>query len=207
MTIWIRSARLGAIVCAVVTLLSAAAHASEEEPETAGDQSASPFDDRIGWLAGCLAIKNHTLEPGTPATFIIFDLDNERLLDERILTKRVAGKILGKTRSGERCRALSEVTNGVNDDEDVSFYEVWFEGFETLDPGYIFGFGILGLEADKTDPIDMDGNGVADSFSVCNSSEGVNYYVWRGAPRQGEPIWRGYYNIGYELEGPSDCPE
>jgi hypothetical protein len=27
-----------------------------------------------------------------------------------------------------------------------------------------------------------------------------------GAPRQGEPIWRGYYNIGYELEE-SDCPE
>jgi hypothetical protein len=36
--------------------------------------------------------------------------------------------------------------------------------------------------------------------------EGVNYFVWRGAPRQGEPIWLGYYYLGYESEG-SDCQE
>ena len=202
-----RSARLIAIVCAIAILLGEHAHASGEPSKSADTRSAESYDDRVGYLAGCLAIKNRSLQPSTPVTFVIFDIDNERLVEERILTKRVTGKILGKTRSAERCHALSETTNGVNDNEDVSFYEVWFKGIETLDPGYVSGFGILGLEGKETDPIDLDGNGVADSFSVCNSLEGVNYFVWRGAPRQGEPIWHGYYNIGYELEGPSDCPE
>jgi hypothetical protein len=70
----------------------------------------------------------------------------------------------------------------------------------------IFGIGIIGIDPESAEPIDLDGNGVPDSFSVCNSLEGVNYFVWRGAPRQGEPIWRGYYYLGYELEG-SDCQE
>ena len=205
MTMRSRNSRFFAVVCAAVILLGADTGASEETPKPADDPSVVPFDDRIGWLSGCLAIKNHGLEPGTPMTFIIFDLDNERLLDERILTKRVAGRILGKTRSAELCDALHEITHGGNDSEDVSFYEVWFEDIETIDPNYIFGFGILGLDAD-TKSIDLDGNGVADSFSVCDSLEGLNYHVWSGAPRQGEPIWWGYYYLGYELEGPSDCP-
>jgi hypothetical protein len=180
-----RSARLIAIVCALAILLGEHAHASGEPSKSADARSAESYDDRVGYLAGCLAIKNHRIQPGTPATFVIFDIDNEQLVEERILTKRVTGKILGKTHSAERCRALSEITNGVNDNEDVSFYEVWFKGIETLDPGYVFGFGILGLKGKDTDPIDLDGNGVADSFSVCNSLEGVNYFVWPGAPASG----------------------
>ena len=194
-----------AFVCVAAIPLGAEARASQEAPKPADDPSVVPFDSRIGWLDRCLAIRNDALQRGAPMTFVIFDLDNERLLDERILTKRVAGRILGETRSAERCPALSEITNGGNDDEDVSFYEVWFEGIEAIDPNYVFGFGILGLDADATGPIDLDGNGVADRFSVCNSFEGLNYHVWSGAPRQGEPIWRGYSYFGYELEG-SDCP-
>ena len=39
--------------------------------------------------------------------------------------------------------------------------------------------------------------------TVCDGIDGVNYEVWRAAPRQGVPLWHGYDNLGYEVEGPS----
>jgi len=137
---------------------------------------------------------------------MIFDQDNPRMLDQRILTKRITGKIMGMTRSADHCPALSEISNGVNESGDLFFYEVSIERTPNIQPEYIFGFGILGLPPDNATPIDLDGNGAADSFTVCNTLEGVRFDVWKGSARQGEPLWEAYEHFGYELEG-SDCPE
>jgi hypothetical protein len=153
------------VICAAAILLAATAQASAAEPV---EEIGSPFDSRIGWFYGCLAIKSHTLEPGTPLTIVMFNED-EHLIEQRILGLRATGKILGKTHSREKCPALSEWKGGGNEREDVSFYTVALDDGPFTNPeDGIFGFGILGLDAD-TKPIDLDGNGVADSFSVCDS--------------------------------------
>ena len=97
---WIRSARLIAIVCAVAIFLGATARASEETTKPADEPSVSPLDARIGWLDGaCLVIKNPTLKPGTPVTFMIFDPDRTEFVAYGTFTYRAAGRIVGKTRS------------------------------------------------------------------------------------------------------------
>ena len=40
---------------------------------------------------------------------------------------------------------------------------------------------------------------------MCDGIHGVNQKVWQAAPREGEPLWHAYYNLGYEIEGPSEC--
>jgi hypothetical protein len=79
------------------------------------------------------------------------------------------------------------------------------EGIERIPPYYDLGFGILGLRAEEERPIDLDGGGEPDSFTVCDGIHGVNHKVWQAAPREGEPLWHAYYNLGYEIEGPSEC--
>ena len=161
-----------------------------------------PFDLQVGYVDECLAIRNGTLKPGTPVTIMTF-AEDETLVAQRILSRRVTGKILAKATTDENCPPMREDRK----DENVSFYAIALDDGPFMNAqDSIFGIGIVEMGRESADQIDLDGNGVPDSFSVCNSLEGVNYFVWRGAPRQGEPIWRGYYYLGYESEG-SDCPE
>lgn len=167
-----------AFVSAASILLTAAAYASETE---------SPFNSRFGWFDQCLAIKNDALEPGTPVTIIVFGWGHDPIVKGDAPGVRIAGTILGKTRSGDQCPALSEWKGGGNDSEDVSFYAVSLEegrSFESTD----LGIGIVGLDADPARPIDLDGNGVADSLTACTSLEGVHFAVWKDEPHTGAPL-------------------
>ncbi len=172
------------------------------EPEAPPEVTGSPFDDRIGWLDECLAIKNHALQPGTPVTVVAY-ATSERLLRKRILSKRLSGKILGKTDSTEHCPALNVVENGTNETSQVSYYAVSLEKAEDVEFSD-FGIAIVGLEPRDANPIDLNGDGAADSFSVCNTWEGIGFDVWAGEPRKGEPLWHGYYHLGYSLNS-LDC--
>ncbi len=184
-----------ALVSAASVLLSAAAYASKEE---------SPFAARVGWLDKCLAIKNHTLEPGTPVTIIVFGWGHDPIVKGDAPGVRIAGTILGKTRSGDLCWALGEWKGGGNDREDLSFYEVSLEAGRTFESTDL-GIGIVGLGPEDADPIDLDGNGVADSLTACTSLEEVNFAVWKDEPHTGAPLWEDYYYLGYEVADP-DCP-
>lgn len=199
---WNRNTRPVAFVCAAAILLCAAAHASEE---ATGAGSGSPFAWRIGWMHECLAIENQTLQPGTPVTIIVFAIDDESIVEGTNLPRRAAGKILGKTDSDEHCPPLFSDRRGINEGEEVSFYAVALEGGRTLAFDE-FGIGILGLDAEDTDPIDLDGNGASESFSICTSSEGINFAVWKDLPYTGRPLWKGYYYLFHGVANP-DCPE
>jgi hypothetical protein len=50
---------------------------------------------------------------------------------------------------------------------------------------------------------DVDGDGVAESFRSCASSEGLHLTVWSGKPLEGKLRWHQYYYLGYDVE--SDC--
>ncbi len=163
-----------------------------------------PFDREVGYVDECLEIKNHTLEPGTPVTIMTFEGD-EFLSSRRILSLRLTGTILGKTTSDENCPPLTDYRRTLNESEDVSFYAVALDDGPSMNPDdAIFGIGILGLATEDTNPIDLDGNGAADSFTACTPFEGTYVRIWTGVPYIGEPLWEGYYYLGYEVEE-SDC--
>ncbi len=163
----------------------------------------APFDPQVGYVDECLAIRNDALQPGTPVTIMAFEGD-ETLLARRIFSLRLTGKILGKTTSDEKCPPLSDNRRSINESEGASFYAVALDDGPFMNPDDgIFGIGIVGLGSE--DPIDLDGNGVADSLTACTSLEEVHFAVWKDEPHTGEPLWAGYYYLGYEVAEP-DCP-
>ena len=137
-----------------------------------------------------------------PVTFILYDFVRPDLEEQRILSRRVEGTIVARTKSADNCQPIAEITQGTNEEAGYVFYDIIIEGIESMPPGYDFGFGVLGLSAGDEAPIDLDGGGEPDSFTVC---DGVNYKIWKGAPREGEPLWHAYHNLGYEVEGPWEC--
>ncbi len=52
---------------------------------------------------------------------------------------------------------------------------------------------------------DLDGDGVAERFRACTSSEGVHLTVWSGPPGRARLRWHRYFYLGYDVE--PDCPE
>src|SRR5262249_41027406 len=165
---WIRIARLIALSCAVGIFFGANAGASEETTKPGDEPSVSPFDARIGWLDGaCLVIKNPSLQPGTPVTFMIFDPDRTEFVAYGTFTYRAAGRIVGKTRSPKRCHALDAGYGAFNERPDTSFYEVSLEGIHDL--VLTQGVGILGPEAGDAGVIDLNRDGVADSSTLCHT--------------------------------------
>lgn len=47
---------------------------------------------------------------------------------------------------------------------------------------------------------DLDGDGMAESFRSCASSEGIHLTVWSGQPLTGTRKWHSYYYLGYDVE-------
>ena len=170
-------------------------------PDALEDEDVSPFNSRIGWVDKCLAIANRTLEPGTPLTILTFDSDADRDAPQKILKRRITGKIVAKTTSSDTCPALSQKRRELNAFDYNEFYTV------VLDDGspdtVLLGVGILGIEPNK--PIDLDGDGVADSFTACPYIEDIHFSAWKGAPHDAASLWDAYDYLGYDT-GKLDCP-
>ena len=160
---------------------------------------------RVGWVSECLGIKNAGLSAGTPVTFILYDPQRPDLEDQRILSKRVEGAILGRADSAEHCQPLAEITGGSNEEAGYVFYRAPSRASNACRLIMISASASLGCAPRRERPIDLDGGGEPDSFTVCDGIHGVNHKVWQAAPREGEPLWHAYYNLGYEIEGPSEC--
>jgi hypothetical protein len=47
---------------------------------------------------------------------------------------------------------------------------------------------------------DLDGNGNAEFFRSCTSSEGVHLTIWTGKPVEGKRRWHAYYYLGYDVD-------
>jgi len=169
-----------------MAMLAVAAHAANQAP------SALPIDARIGWMDRCLAIKNDGLQPGTPVTLLLF-ADDEHLIAQRLLTRRVAGKIGARTTSAEKCPALIEDRRGGNQIGNVSFYTLSVGDVPVAAP--VFGIGLVGVDPTANE-LDLDGNGLADSFTVCRADQGFSFAAWKDKPRLGEPLWSAGYYIG-----------
>jgi hypothetical protein len=128
--------------------------------------------------------------------------------------------ILGKTDSAENCPALADDVRDWNDGSGVAFYRVALEKGQSLGPEAL-GIGVVRPEAGE-DPFDLDGNGVADGFSVCNGKNGLTFVAWIGEPYLNKAagsevlsedalasqlIWAQSFDLGHKLAGVPDCPE
>lgn len=52
---------------------------------------------------------------------------------------------------------------------------------------------------------DLDGDGAAEHFRMCSSSEGLHLTIWSGEPLVGTRRWHFYYFLGYDVE--PNCSE
>jgi hypothetical protein len=151
----------------------------------------APLESRIGWLHGaCFAVKNNSLQPDV--TLVIVKMDEPQSV--------IQANVLDQTVSDKVCPALLPDRKATNSAQGLSFYEVSFHDQQSVE----LGIGIVGLATDGSTGIDVNGDGKADRFTQCATSEGISFGVWNGTPYQGRPLWSGYYHLGYDTR--ANCP-
>ena len=78
-----------------------------------------------------------------------------------------------------------------------SFYE--------LQPSTVeLGIAVMGNVSRVDAGVDLTGDGTAETFTQCSTSEGLSFAAWSGKPHEGEPLWSGYSYLGYDTE--VTCP-
>ena len=163
-----------------------------EESKQQAEDPATSLQEQIGWLHGnCLVINSSTIAPGTPLNIANFD-------DPPNVIRATVGE---KATSAENCYPLMEDRQQVNLGGSVSFYQV-----ETEDDRQIqLAIGLLNsveITLDQSGKFvgDINGDGSLDYLTQCATSEGINFAVWSKAPYEGQPLWSGYYYMGYDME-------
>ena len=175
------------LVVIVCTLLSACASSDPAVRETGPDRV-------IGWLHGnCLALDDVSIPAG--AQVVVVTLGEP----EKVVVVNVTGRALG----AESCPPLLDDRKDVNLDSGLAFYQV------DADPVVELGIGVVQPGGDRelsvTELLDINGDGRRDSFSHCNTSEGMQFSVWADKAGRRTPLWTGYYYLGYDIE--ANCPE
>jgi hypothetical protein len=162
--------------------------APAQQAPAAGDSS---LQQRIGWVhASCLAIADPKLAPDSP--LVIVSLDD--------VSSVINARVGGVTTSSEACPALLNDRKAANAGKGWTFYEVRLPPATTVD----LGIGVTGDVTRVNAGIDVSGDGAADTFTQCATSEGVSFAVWSGEPYQGTPLWAAYYYLGYDTQ--VTCP-
>ena len=150
----------------------------------------------IGWIHNnCLAIKNGNLDPGNEVMIVSFEKEQQSY----------AASIDKKADSNTNCPQLLEDRKAINLTEGYAFY-ILKQGTSKLD----LGIGLVGTKP-KLQKLngqitgDINNDALLEYFTQCSSSEGIHFSVWSEKPYQGEPVWTGYYYLGYDIE--PNCPE
>jgi hypothetical protein len=115
-----------------------------------------------------------------------------------------SARVSGRTRAASACPGLTKERAAVNESEGTSFYALT----GGMAPGDV-GIGIVALVAQPRIEtgavrIDLDGDGRAELFTSCTTSEGIQFQVWSENAHRGEARWTGYEYLAYDLE--PTCP-
>ncbi len=153
------------------------------------------FDSRVGVVdvSGegrlCLNISDPRLADGTEVSFVL----PER--PQRVVKAVIEGKAAGS------CSRHPETV-----DPAASFYWLRYVGAKPAleQPELLLAIAVVrpaGTLAVRrgTASGDLDGDGRAEFFRVCTSTEGNHLTVWTGRPLLGKRRWHSYYYLGYDL--------
>lgn len=153
------------------------------------------FDSRLGVVDAnsegrlCLSISDPSLVDGTAVSLILPDKP------QRVVKATVEGK------------AAHDCSRNPSADSNASFY--WLK------------IAVKKLAVDSEGPLppviavvrpvkavsvrrgiasgDLNGDGRAEFFRVCTSTEGNHLTVWTGEPLIGKRVWHSYYYLGYDV--------
>jgi hypothetical protein len=144
----------------------------------------------------CLAVADPDLAPGTPVQIV-------RLAQPQRI---VAADIEAPATSALECKPMLEEREGLVDSRPAHYYTVtqWSDDPAEMAVGVVGDPTALNV-VDGRARIDLNGDGEQEVFAVCATSDGIRFGLWTAEPYRGDPIWSGYYYLGYDLE-PS-CPQ
>jgi hypothetical protein len=136
------------------------------------------------------------LAPGTAVQVVRLDYP-QRL---------VAASITGRATSELECKAMLEGREGLIGSLPAQYYTVteWSDDDAEMAIGVVGDATAVSI-ADGHARLDLNGDGEQEVFAICTTSEGIRFGLWTGEPYLGNPVWIGYYYLGYDLE-PS-CPQ
>ena len=173
--------RVVALICAVVLFLSIAGGSASEASE-------QDYGSRVGVFNDCLSIRNAALEPGTPVTIIRFNSEDENTVSGDTRERRIAARILAKAELVDDCPIWVEDRTMREDSAELSVYTISPES-----PGMLnsveLGIGILDIPPGDETPLDIDGNGIVDTFAEFRHFASLSFEVWGGAIWFSEPLW------------------
>src|SRR5688572_14309374 len=121
---------------------------------------------RIGvFYDDCLSIGSSALEPGTPVTIIRFNSqEDERFASGDTPERRVAARVVAKADLVDDCPSWIEDRSLRENSAELFLYALSSEIPGLLD-SVEWGIGIVGISPGDEMPIDLDGNGIVDTFS------------------------------------------
>ena len=136
------------------------------------------------------------LAPGTPVQVVRLDYP------QRV----VAAGIEGPAMSQLECKPMLEGREGFIGSLPAHYYTMteWSDDDAEMAVGVVGDAPAISI-ADGRARIDLNGDGAQEVFTVCATSEGIRFGLWFGEPYRGDPIWIGYYYLGYDLE--PTCPQ
>lgn len=154
----------------------------------------------VGWFYDqCLAIKAPNLPKGTIVT----------LIDAEASENTIRSSIIALAKNADKCPPLAGDRKSVNIEGGKSFYLISKSKAIQVEGTFNFGIAVVldGKNASQSisEMLDLNNDGIRDSFSFCATSEGISFEVWSATPYKSESIWNGYYYLGYDIE--SNCPE
>lgn len=175
---------------AVFSLISCESFRESSLKDHANDKAMA---EMFGWFDGnCFAIASKSLSPGTE--IFVVTLDSPQSIS--------SVKVVGSANE-QRCGPLSPDRRAQNISEGLSFYEV------KPDDGIGLAIGVIGeISQPKTREgvvqADLGNDGTFERFTLCATNEGLSFDIWTSTPYEHEPIWSGYYYLGYDVE--RTCP-
>lgn len=184
------------LLASLLSIAAGCGRGDEGGAKAASKDTKVPLNERLGWVHGsCLASANPNLTVGTPVLLVL-------MKDPQATATAEIG---GRTSSSETCKPLLEDRAKQNTKGGTAFYALNAGAIGATD----MGVAIANPPATSTVVngqvnIDLDGSGHPDVFSSCTTSEGIRFAAWAGEAYRGEPLWTGYYYLGYS--SPANCP-
>lgn len=161
-----------------------------QQPQSSGNSEAVlqyDFHKNTGWIHGnCIAIKNNSLKQGTQVDITVLGKEQ----------RRISAEIVKETDDITGCFGLYEDRAAINKSENRRFYTL---NIQDADTNFI-AIGLINTNNRLTHK-DLE----TKVFGSCETSEGMNFYIWKEKEFKDKPLWTDYYYLGYDVT--PTCPE